>query len=175
MKLLKIYWILLGGCIMSFQSDFHKAIVFNKTLEVNLPDTWKEKESVKKGSFLVATYVRPASDSVASVGVYSIKLQPASGQDIKTFSTRQLEPEKKRKDFVIEKVIVQSDGVLPFNYGIGYWCTYTDEVNGKTMKVFYAHAIHQNHTASILMKIAQEDFSKVETEWVNIIKSHRFI
>jgi hypothetical protein len=160
---------------MSFQSDLSKVLVFNKTLEVNFPDTWKEKETSKKGSFFVATYLRSTNDSIPSTGVYSIKLQPAGGQDIKTFSTRQLEPEKKRKDFVIEKVIVRSDGVLPFNYGIGYWCTYTDEVNGKTMKVFYAHAIHQNNAASILMKIAQEDFSKVETEWVNIIKSHRFI
>lgn len=175
MKLLKIFWILLCISFLSFQSDHHKVLVFNKTLEVNLPDGWKEKETTKKGSYFVTTYLRTTNDSVSSTGVYSVKLQPTNGQDIKTFSTRQLEPEKKRKDFVMEKVITHSDGVLPFHYGIGYWCTYTEEASGKKIKVFYAHAIHQNNAASILMKITQEDFTKVETEWVNIIKSHRFI
>ncbi|MCU0416352.1 MAG: hypothetical protein MUE33_04110 [Cytophagaceae bacterium] len=164
-------------CILvlgSFIQDQSLPLIFNKVLEAKLTSAWKEKEEIKKGSTYIATYLRSKGDSLRSTGVYSIQLQLRNGMDIKTYSTQQLNIEKKRPNFVVEKVITASDGVLPFPYGVGYWCTYTDSEGGGKTKAFYAHALDKNTACSILLKISQDDFYKVEGEWLAIIKSHRF-
>jgi hypothetical protein len=174
-KILLYFFLFFSGFNLSAQDFFIKEC----KLKLTLPDKeWKlgdKKEG--KASVLYKfkrTTLKDSSDKKITPEIVVISENIKSYTDLKTYSIAKQKPYANLKNYKVEKVFTESDGMLKLTYAIGHKASYTDADSIKHV-FYFIHAVRDGKGVQVIMDVPADFFEVMEEDFTAVIRSLEYI
>ncbi|MBX9852418.1 MAG: hypothetical protein K2X86_11755 [Cytophagaceae bacterium] len=140
-------------------------------LSVSFPNkSWVVKPKITNvGHSTVYEFIKQnKTDSFPTLQIIVEELRTPT--DLTPYSLSKQKAYKGLKDYKVQKVFTESDGMLRLNYAVGNKATYT-EASGRKKVFYFIHAIRDKRALQVIIDLPADKFAKLEWEIVEIIQS----